>query len=77
MSAVAGNLKRRIPPSAPGAVAAEPKQKSGQPQVNGQQQQQQQASYDMLQMKYLTVDRNYETLKQLTRKGITVCGSSL
>lgn len=35
-----------------------------------QQQQQQQPSYDMLQMKYLTADRNYETLKQLTRKGI-------
>lgn len=24
---------------------------------------------DLLQMKYLKVDRNYETLKQLTRKG--------
>lgn len=24
---------------------------------------------DLLQMKYLTVDRNYETLKHLTRKG--------
>jgi hypothetical protein len=28
-----------------------------------------QLSRDQLQMKYLAVDRNYETLKQLTRKG--------
>ena len=26
-------------------------------------------SYDLLHRKYLTVDRNYETLKQLARKG--------
>ena len=28
-----------------------------------------QQGYDELKLKYLTVDRNYETLKQLTRKG--------
>lgn len=26
-------------------------------------------NYDELKLKYLTVDRNYENLKQLTRKG--------
>lgn len=54
----AGVGKRRAATGASGGA------ESGvQPQVNGQQ------SYDLLQMKYLTADRNYETLKQLTRKG--------
>lgn len=51
------NRRRVPPPPAPDHAAGDIAQ------------QQQQPSYDMLQMKYLTVDRNYENLKQLTRKG--------
>ena len=58
--------RRRVPPPpAPGSDH----RAAGDIAQHQHQHQQQQPSYDMLQMKYLTVDRNYETLKQLTRKG--------
>ncbi len=62
------NNRRNAPPLPPGDGQVSPAKHSSQQQQ--QQQQQQQPGYDLLQMKYLTVDRNYETLKNLTRKGI-------
>lgn len=55
------NSRRSAPPP-PSSEQDSPTKQSSQPP-------QQQQGYDQLQIKYLTVDRNYETLKSLTRKG--------
>lgn len=55
------------PPSAPDLVAADSSKKSPMRPVKNVQEDQ--SAYDRLQIKFMTVDRNYETLKQLTRKG--------
>lgn len=53
MSSEAAAGRRKAPPPPPGRKAST----DGGP------------SYDELKLKYLTVDRNYENLKGLTRKG--------
>lgn len=52
---------RRVPPKPPANTS------SSSPGL--QSQKQDSKSYDRLKLKYLTVDRNYENLKQLARKG--------
>ena len=63
-------VERRPPPAAPDSpnkkLSQNAKPSSSSPAV---EQKSGQMTYDLLQMKYLTVDRNYENLKQLTRKG--------
>ena len=49
--------RRRVAPAPPPKVSTDGVSSSSQ------------TSYDALKLKYMTVDRNYETLKQLTRKG--------
>ena len=53
--------RRRPPPRPPGS-SARPLTSTSSSSVGG-------PSYDQLKLKYLTVDRNYEKLKELTRKG--------
>ena len=55
MSAVALALNRRRAPPPPGGKTSTD---GGSP------------NYDELKLKYMTVDRNYENLKRLTRKGM-------
>lgn len=59
---------RRPPPVSPIAIQQDTPNGSSS-ETKQQVGLQQDVPYDVLQMKYLTVDRNYETLKQLTRKG--------
>ena len=54
MSSAAAAGRRKAPPPPPDRKAST----DGGP------------SYDELKLKYLTVDRNYENLKRLTRKGV-------
>lgn len=58
--AVAAGPKRRVAPPPPG-----PSRKISSDGVSTNNP----TSYDALKLKYMTVDRNYETLKELTRKG--------
>ena len=57
MSATALPSARRRAPPPPGGVNRKTSTDGG-------------SNYDELKVKYLTVDRNYENLKQLTRKGV-------
>ena len=59
--AVAVGPKRRVAPPPPG-----PSRKISSDGVSTNNP----TSYDALKLKYMTVDRNYETLKELTRKGM-------
>ena len=55
-----GTSRRRAPPP-PGGAARKISSDGAAPSSS---------NYDALKLKYMTVDRNYENLKQLTRKGM-------
>jgi hypothetical protein len=59
-SAVGPGGRRRVAPQPPGSSRKISTDGGGSANPT---------SYDALKLKYMTVDRNYETLKELTRKG--------
>ena len=62
--AVAPGVRRRAAPPPPGASRKISSDGTGAGGSTANP-----TSYDALKLKYMTVDRNYETLKELTRKG--------
>jgi hypothetical protein len=61
-SAVGPGGRRRVAPQPPGSSRKISTDGGGSANPT---------SYDALKLKYMTVDRNYETLKELTRKAVT------
>ena len=63
------------------AVPLAPARRRAAPQPPGGHSTSGEPTYDELKLKYMTVDRNYENLKRLTRKGLCwlsfVCTESI